>query len=152
MFKEYETEILAPDEAGLSRAAELIREGKCGAFPTETVYGLGANACDGEAVARIFKAKGRPQDNPLIVHVSDRAMADTVCCFTPLGEKLAEKFWPGPLTLVLPKKDAVADNVTAGLFTVGVRMPSHPVAHAFIEKCGLPIAAPSANKIGRAHV
>ena len=149
MFKEYETEILAPDEAGLSRAAELIREGKCGAFPTETVYGLGANACDAEAVARIFKAKGRPQDNPLIVHVSDRAMADTVCEFTPLGEKLAEKYWPGPLTLVLPKKDTVADNVTAGLSTVGVRMPSHPVAHAFIEKCGLPIAAPSANTSGK---
>ena len=149
MFKEYETEILAADEAGLARAAELIKQGLVGAFPTETVYGLGANALDGEAVARIFKAKGRPQDNPLIVHVDSFAMAEQVCSFTPLGEKLARRFWPGPLTLVLPKKDAVADNVTAGLDTVGVRMPSHPVAHDFIAACGLPIAAPSANTSGK---
>ena len=149
MFKEYETEILAADEAGLTRAAELIREGMCGAFPTETVYGLGANAYDEAAVARIFKAKGRPQDNPLIVHVDGFDLAEQVCEFTPLGRKLAEKFWPGPLTLVMPRKDVIPDAVTAGLPTVGVRMPSHPVAHAFIEKCGLPIAAPSANTSGK---
>lgn len=149
MFKEYQTEILSPDASGLQKAAEMIRQGLCGAFPTETVYGLGASAYDEEAVARIFKAKGRPQDNPLIVHVDSRALADEVCRFTPLGEKLAARFWPGPLTLVLPKKEKVAANVTAGLTTVGVRMPSHAVARDFITACGLPIAAPSANTSGR---
>ncbi|MBR2783834.1 MAG: threonylcarbamoyl-AMP synthase [Firmicutes bacterium] len=149
MFKEYQTEILTPDEAGLQRAAELIRQGLAGAFPTETVYGLGANAYDETAVARIFKAKGRPQDNPLIVHVDSRELADQVAEFTPLAEKLAAAFWPGPLTLVLPRRECIPDAVTAGLPTVGVRMPSHPVAHAFIAACGVPIAAPSANTSGK---
>ncbi|MBR5429971.1 MAG: threonylcarbamoyl-AMP synthase [Firmicutes bacterium] len=149
MFKEYQTEILTPDAAGLARAAELIGQGLCGAFPTETVYGLGANACDEAAVARIFKAKGRPQDNPLIVHVADREQAEQVAEFTPLGDRLAAAFWPGPLTLVLPRRELIPDAVTAGLPTVGVRMPSHPVAHDFIAACGVPIAAPSANTSGR---
>lgn len=149
MFKEFQTEILQPDAAGLARAVEWLTQGHCGAFPTETVYGLGANALDPAAVERIFKAKGRPQDNPLIVHVHSRELADRVCRFTPLGERLAAAFWPGPLTLVLPKRELVPDRVTAGLPTVGVRLPAHPVARQLIALAQMPIAAPSANTSGR---
>jgi L-threonylcarbamoyladenylate synthase len=134
-----------PDE--IRQAAALLRDGKLVAFPTETVYGLGANALDADAVARIFKAKGRPSSSPIIVHVSSMHMARLVASEWPeRAETLARIFWPGPLTLVLRKQAAVPDLVTAGLNTVGVRMPSHPVALALIEEAQLPIAAPSANR------
>ena len=131
----------------IQRAASLLRAGKLVAFPTETVYGLGANALDGAAVARIFAAKGRPQSSPLIVHVSDMEMARQVVSEWPRpAELLAQKFWPGPLTLVLKKQAAVPDLVTAGLDTVGLRMPAHPVALALIQSAQIPVAAPSANR------
>ena len=129
------------------RAAELIRAGRLVAFPTETVYGLGANALDAEAVDRIFAAKGRPATSPLIVHVSSVAMAKQIVSdWSAVAEALTTKFWPGPLTLVMSKQSVVPDRATAGLGTVGVRMPRHPVALALIEAAGVPIAAPSANR------
>jgi L-threonylcarbamoyladenylate synthase len=130
------------------RAAELIRSGCLVAFPTETVYGLGANALDADAVARIFEAKGRPSTSPLIVHVSSAQMArDLVVAEWPdTAGRLAQEFWPGPLTLILPKRPAIPDRVTAGLPTVGVRVPNHPLALELIEAAGVPIAAPSANR------
>jgi L-threonylcarbamoyladenylate synthase len=135
------------DAAQLARAAELIRAGKLVAFPTETVYGLGANALDADAVARIFLAKGRPTTSPLIVHVSSVEMARGLTTeFSAYAEKLAAAFWPGPLTLVLPKDERIPDIVTAGLKTVGLRVPAHPVALALIREAGVPIAAPSANR------
>lgn len=119
------------------------------AIPTETVYGLAADAGQSEAVQRIFDAKGRPQDNPLIVHISSMdALPAVVSSFPIAAQRLAEAFWPGPLTLVLPKAEGLAPQVSAGLATVGVRMPSHPVARAVIEAAGLPLAAPSANRSG----
>jgi L-threonylcarbamoyladenylate synthase len=128
-------------------AAALIREGKLVAFPTETVYGLGANALDADAVARIFAAKGRPRTSPLIVHVSGIPMARELAAEWPdAAQRLAEAFWPGPLTLVVPKQAKVPDIVTAGLPTVALRMPAHPMALALIEAAGVPIAAPSANR------
>lgn len=131
----------------LDEAAALIREGRLVAFPTETVYGLGANALDALAVRRIYEAKGRPATSPLIVHVSSTAMAKRVVSAWPeAAEKLAARFWPGPLTLVLPKAKRVPDIVTSGLGTVGVRMPAHPLALALIRKCRLPLAGPSANR------
>jgi len=133
----------------IARAASLLRAGQLVAFPTETVYGLGANAIDPEAVARIFAAKGRPADNPLIAHIAETAEADTVAWVPPAARLLMEAFWPGPLTLVMPKKEIVPPIVTAGLSTVAVRMPAHPVAQALIRASGLPIAAPSANRSGR---
>ncbi len=133
-------------EEEMARAAELIRGGRLVAFPTETVYGLGANALDPEAVRCIFEAKERPWASPLIVHVADENMARTVSAEWPAtAQKLAGKFWPGPLTLVLKKAAIVPDLVTAGLHSVGVRMPSHPVALELIRRAGVPIAAPSAN-------
>ncbi|MFB3777936.1 MAG: L-threonylcarbamoyladenylate synthase [Bryobacteraceae bacterium] len=131
----------------LQRAAGLIRGGGLVAFPTETVYGLGANALDPVAVERIFQAKGRPSTSPLIVHVDSVKMAKGLAEAWPeAAGKLADRFWPGPLTLVLPKKPVVPDVVTAGLATVGIRMPAHPVALALIRAAGVPIAAPSANR------
>jgi L-threonylcarbamoyladenylate synthase len=131
----------------IERAAALLRAGKLVAFPTETVYGLGANALDALAVARIFEAKGRPTTSPMIVHVSNYEMLRSVVAEWPqAAQDLAQKFWPGPLTLVLKKQPAVPALVTAGLDTVGVRMPSHPVALALIEAAELPVAAPSANR------
>ncbi|MEO8726809.1 MAG: L-threonylcarbamoyladenylate synthase [Acidobacteriaceae bacterium] len=128
------------------RAAEMLRAGKLVAFPTETVYGLGANALDADAVARIFEAKGRPAWDPLIVHVSDPEMARTLMVdVTEQFNRLQQAFWPGALTLLLRRSDRVPDIVTAGRSTVGLRMPSHPTAHALIRAAGLPIAAPSAN-------
>ena len=125
----------------------MIRGGRLVAFPTETVYGLGANALDAAAVARIFEAKGRPATSPLIVHVASIEQARELASEWPeVAEKLARRFWPGPLTLVVPKKACVPDNVTAGLGTVGLRMPSHPIALALIRAAGVPIAAPSANR------
>lgn len=137
----------APDPAAIARAADVLRAGRLVAFPTETVYGLGANALDAEAVARIYAAKGRPSYNPLIVHVADTRDALLVAADWPdSAEKLARLFWPGPLTLVLPKKPNVPDAVTAGLPSVAVRVPAHPVAHALLAAARLPVAAPSANR------
>ncbi len=134
----------------IHKAAALIREGRLVAFPTETVYGLGANALDSRAVERIFAAKGRPADNPLIVHVaSQEQLAGLVKDVPAAAHKLIDKFWPGPLTLVLVQAPAVPLAVTAGLGTVAVRMPAHPVALALIEEAGVPVAAPSANYSGR---
>lgn len=139
-----------PDPEALKEAAALLRSGEIVAFPTETVYGLGANALNAEACARIFEVKGRPQDNPLIVHVNSRMMADKlVARWTEAAEICARTLWPGPLTLILPKNELVPDRVTAGLDTVAIRMPDHPVALALIEESGLPLAAPSANLSGR---
>jgi len=131
----------------LERAAELIRAGRLVAFPTETVYGLGANALDAAAVERIFAAKGRPRSSPLIVHVDSIAMARGLASRWPdAAETLAQRYWPGPLTLVVPKREIIPDIVTAGLATVGLRLPAHPVALALIRAAGVPIAAPSANR------
>jgi len=130
----------------LSNAAKLIRAGELVAFPTETVYGLGANALDPAAIEKIYAAKGRPPSSPLIVHVSSLEMAKSLVREWPeRAEKLAAKFWPGPLTLVLAKQPHVPDRLTAGLDTVGVRMPAHPIALDLIRESGVPIAAPSAN-------
>ena len=131
----------------ITRAAAAIRAGRLVAFPTETVYGLGANALDTAAVARIFAAKGRPQTSPLIVHVDSVAMARGLAASWPdAAETLARRYWPGPLTLVLPKRPEIPDIVTAGLGTVGLRVPAHPLALALIRAAGVPIAAPSANR------
>jgi L-threonylcarbamoyladenylate synthase len=130
-------------------AAALLRAGGVVAFPTETVYGLGAAALEARAVARIFEIKSRPSFDPLIVHVLDREMlAQVVAEIPPLAEVLIERFWPGALTLVLPKRPVVPALVTAGLDTVAVRMPSHPVARSLLEMVGAPLAAPSANRFG----
>lgn len=135
--------------AVIATAAKLLRAGKLVAFPTETVYGLGANALDPVAVERIFTAKGRPATNPLIVHVAEpRDAASLTQDWTPTAAKLAEQFWPGPLTLVLPKRAEVPEIVTAGGATVAIRCPNHPVALALIREAGVPVAAPSANRSG----
>jgi L-threonylcarbamoyladenylate synthase len=146
-----ETEILTPDDAGIARAAELLREGRLVAFPTETVYGLGADARNGRAVAGIFEAKGRPRFNPLIVHVGDLAAARRLVELPRAARKLAAAFWPGPLTLVSPMRaDAgIADLVTAGLPTLAVRVPAHTLARRLLEVFGGPVAAPSANPSGQ---
>jgi L-threonylcarbamoyladenylate synthase len=136
-----------PDMGPIRRAAAVIRAGGLVAFPTETVYGLGANALDAAAVARIFEAKGRPATNPVIVHVLDAPEARNVASNWPeTASKLAGRFWPGPLTLVVPKSETVPPIVTAGGETVAVRCPNHPVARALIREAGVPIAAPSANR------
>ena len=128
-------------------AAEIIRRGGLVAFPTETVYGLGANALDAAAVSRIYEAKGRPASSPLIVHVANREMARSIAAeWPPLADQLAEHFWPGPLTLIVKKSLAIPDVVTAGLDSVGIRVPSHPLALELIRHAGVPIAAPSANR------
>ncbi|CAN5630177.1 L-threonylcarbamoyladenylate synthase [soil metagenome] len=140
-------EAATPDEDIIGRAAALLREGGLVAFPTETVYGLGANALDPAAVRRIFAAKGRPARNPLIVHVPDVAKARQIVTAWPAAAaRAAEAFWPGPLTLVLPKSSQVPDEVTAGLGSVAVRVPAHPVALALLRRAGVPVAAPSANR------
>jgi L-threonylcarbamoyladenylate synthase len=134
-------------DAAVARAAELLRAGQLVALPTETVYGLAANAFDPPAVRRIYEAKGRPAHNPLIVHVSSLAMARRCVGDWPeVARALARAFWPGPLTLVLPKADVIPGIVTAGGGTVGVRWPGHPVTQAVIRACGFPLAAPSANR------
>ena len=133
----------------LTAAAELLRAGELVAIPTETVYGLAADARNGAAVASIFAAKGRPSDNPLIVHIADkRELATLVAEIPPVAEALAEAYWPGPLTMIFNKADGVPDEVTAGLDTVAVRMPSHPIARRLIALSGCPLAAPSANRSG----
>jgi L-threonylcarbamoyladenylate synthase len=137
----------SPNPADLDRAAELLLAGRLVAFPTETVYGLGANALDPAAVQRIYDAKGRPPLNPLIVHVSSIAMARELAAEWPeLAERLAQRFWPGPLTLVVKKTARIPDVVTAGGATVGLRIPSHAIALGIIERAGVPVAAPSANR------
>lgn len=134
----------------LKMAAGVLRWGGIVAFPTETVYGLGANAFNPAAVAKIFAAKGRPADNPLIVHIArEEELSGLVRKIPPTAYLLMEYFWPGPLTLVLPRTRAVPDIVTAGLDTVGIRMPDHPVALALLEKARVPVAAPSANLSGK---
>lgn len=130
-------------------AAELLKNGGLVAIPTETVYGLAADATNGAAVEQIFKAKGRPQDNPLIVHISSYEQLEQLVSHIPEhAKRLMETFWPGPLTVILPKSNLVPDQVSAGLPTVAVRFPSHPVARAVIQEAGVPLAAPSANVSG----
>jgi L-threonylcarbamoyladenylate synthase len=137
----------SPDPAAIRRAAAVLRRGGLVAFPTETVYGLGASALDPAAVARIFAAKGRPSYNPLIVHVADADAARALAAeWSAAAERLAERFWPGPLTLVVPRRAQVPDAVTAGLDSVALRVPAHPVAHALLGEAAIPVAAPSANR------
>lgn len=133
--------------ADIDRAAHLVRAGRLVAFPTETVYGLGANALDPEAIARVYAVKRRPATSPLIVHVASIDMAKSLVAEWPdVADRLAKRFWPGPLTLVLPKKQQIPDIVTAGLPTVGLRLPAHPIAQALIHAANMPLAAPSANR------
>jgi L-threonylcarbamoyladenylate synthase len=137
------------DDRAIARAAEIIRRGGLVAFPTETVYGLGANALDATAVARIYEVKGRPPESPIIVHVDSVAMARSLAAEWPaVAEALVTRWWPGPLTLVLRKRPEVPDIVTARLTTVGLRVPAHSMALALIRAAGVPIAAPSANRFG----
>ncbi|MEP1793006.1 L-threonylcarbamoyladenylate synthase [Parasphingorhabdus sp.] len=145
------TERLLADDAGLNRAAHLLQQDALVAFPTETVYGLGADARNGTAVAAIYEAKGRPSFNPLIVHVADISAAQSYVEWGPMPQALADAFWPGPLSLVLPLRaeHGLSSLVTAGLPTVALRVPAHPAAHALLSKFGGPVAAPSANPSGR---
>jgi L-threonylcarbamoyladenylate synthase len=143
---------LAPaDDENIERAARLIRAGETVAFPTETVYGLGGDALNEEAAARIFAAKGRPRFNPLIVHVPDLAAAEPLALFDARARTAAERFWPGPLSLVLPRREGsgLSRLASAGLGTVALRAPAHPVAQALLAAAGRPLAAPSANRSGR---
>ncbi len=143
------TPIVPPDADNISAAARRLRQGGLVAFPTETVYGLGADATNDKAVAAVFQAKDRPRFNPLIVHVGDANAARSVVGFNPAAETLAEAFWPGALTIVLPRlDDRIALLVSAGLDTIAVRVPNHPVAQALLAEAGVPVAAPSANKAG----
>ncbi|MBK0400757.1 threonylcarbamoyl-AMP synthase [Limibaculum sp. M0105] len=146
-----ETERLASDDAGIARAAALLAEGRLVAFPTETVYGLGADARNGLAVAHVFEAKGRPRFNPLIVHVPGLDEARRIAAVRGALERLADAFWPGPLTLVAPvtPEAGLSDLVTAGLATVAIRVPAHPVARRLLAAFGGPLAGPSANPSGK---
>ncbi|HXG78889.1 MAG TPA: L-threonylcarbamoyladenylate synthase [Methyloceanibacter sp.] len=143
--------IVPASQDAIRKAAEALVRGEIVAFPTETVYGLGANALDARAVARVFAAKERPRFNPLIVHVPSLIEAERYAVFNDTARKLAQSFWPGPLSLVLPKRQGcgIADLVSAGLDTIALRAPAHPVAQALLEAAKLPIAAPSANRSGR---
>ena len=147
MDRKYVTERLAPDATGIARAAQILRDGGLVAVPTETVYGLAARADSEEAVAQIFAAKGRPSFNPLIVHVSDADQARALVAMEPRALALADRFWPGPLTLVLPRHEnaAVTSSIHAGLPTLAVRCPAHPVMRAVLDELAIPVAAPSAN-------
>lgn len=163
-MKEYVTEIIRIDESlieegnidslkelpVLQQAAELLRKGELVAFPTETVYGLGADATEPEAIKKIYRAKGRPQDNPLIVHIAGFHELEGLVrgSLNPQAERLIKTFWPGPLTIVVDKKETIPAETTAGLDSVAIRMPAHPLTRAIIELAGVPIAAPSANKSG----
>lgn len=135
--------------AFFAEAGKIIRNGGLVAFPTETVYGLGANGLDADACAKIYEAKGRPSDNPLILHVADRAMIDKAATVSEMAERVLAAFAPGPVTVILPKRDVVPSSVTGGLATVGVRMPDNDIARALIRAADVPIAAPSANRSGR---
>ncbi|MDD6161015.1 MAG: L-threonylcarbamoyladenylate synthase [Oscillospiraceae bacterium] len=142
------TRILTSDDIG--QAAAILREGGLVGIPTETVYGLGANGLDAAAVSRIFEAKGRPQDNPLILHIPSAEWLERYCRDIPdAAYALAEAFWPGPLTMILPRRESVPDVVTAGLETVGMRCPAHELCRAIIEAAGVAVAAPSGNRSGR---
>ena len=145
------TRLLSAQDGGIADAAALLRAGALVSFPTETVYGLGADARNGQAVARIYEAKGRPSFNPLIVHLGDVAQAQDYVAWSDQAEILASAFWPGPLTLVLPLKagHGLSSLVTAGLDTVALRVPAHPTAQALLRSFGGPVAAPSANPSGR---
>ncbi len=145
------TRTLAPDDAGIAEAAGLLAAGELVAFPTETVYGLGGDARDDRAVAKIYEAKGRPSFNPLIVHLPDLDAVERIAEVGPKARTLAQAFWPGPLTLVLPLRDGagISPLVTAGLGTVAVRVPAHPLAQQLLRAFGGPLAAPSANPSGR---
>lgn len=147
----YRTEYLSADPAGLEQAADLLRQGLLVAFPTETVYGLGGDARNGEAVAAIYAAKGRPSFNPLIAHVASVEAAQRFVDWSDQAQILADRFWPGPLTLVLPLREGhgVSSLVTAGLDTLAVRVPAHPTARALLQAVEGPVAAPSANPSGR---
>ncbi len=145
-----ETKLLRDTEQDIRTAAAILQAGGLVGIPTETVYGLGANGLSSAAVGKIFAAKGRPQDNPLILHVPDASWLARYCREVPdSAYTLAERFWPGPLTMILPRKDVVPDAVTAGLDTVGVRCPNHPVTLAIIRAADVPVAAPSGNTSGR---
>ena len=149
-----ETRLIKVDDSNMltaaKEAAELLCSGHVVAIPTETVYGLAASIYSEEALKEVYSVKGRPQDNPVIVHISDEAMLEGIVTDIPEDAKvLAEHFWPGPLTMIFRKRDTVSDTITCGLDTVAVRYPSHPVAHAVIEAAGVPLAAPSANLSGR---
>jgi L-threonylcarbamoyladenylate synthase len=148
-FVRRRTRMLAADAAGIAEAAAILRAGGLVAFPTETVYGLGADALDARAVRGIFEAKGRPADDPLIVHLGAPDHLERVALGNDVSARLGQRFWPGPLTLVLPKRPSVPPEVTAGLQTVAVRVPAHVVAHALLLAAGMPLAAPSANLFGR---
>ena len=138
------------DKESIAQAADILRRGGLLAIPTETVYGLGADGLDETAVLHIFEAKGRPQDNPLILHIPDASWLTSYCEDVPdAAYKLAERFWPGPLTMILKKKPCVPLSTTGGLETVGMRCPDHAVTRAIIEASGVPVAAPSANTSGR---
>lgn len=144
-----ETKVLKADEESIAYGAKLLRQGKLVVFPTETVYGIGANALDTQAAKSIFTAKGRPADNPLIVHISDISqITPLVSDFPEKARKLAKEFWPGPLTMILPKSESIPEVVSPGLSTVAIRLPSHPVALALLEQSGIPVVAPSANRSG----
>ncbi|MBS5165294.1 MAG: threonylcarbamoyl-AMP synthase [Butyricicoccus pullicaecorum] len=145
------TLLLQPESDGaIAQAGALLVSGQVVGIPTETVYGLGANALDGTAVQKIFAAKGRPSDNPLIVHIADLAQIYSLTTEVPEAAlRLAEAYWPGPMTIILPKASCIPQEVSAGLDTVGIRLPSHPIARAVIRAAGVPIAAPSANLSGR---
>ncbi|MCM1544331.1 MAG: L-threonylcarbamoyladenylate synthase [Ruminococcus sp.] len=143
-------DIASPDDPRLNSVGKILASGGLAAIPTETVYGLAANALDGEAVGKIYEAKGRPSDNPLIVHISSiEQWAPLVDEIPEDARRLAVAFWPGPLTIILKKSRLIPDKVSGGLDTVAVRMPSHPIARAIIEKAGVPLAAPSANTSGK---
>ena len=143
-----DTRLIQADPAGIIEAAAALRAGRVVGVPTETVYGLAADALKAEAVFDIFRVKGRPADNPLIVHVLGKAQAKTLARLTPLAETLMDAFWPGPLTMVVPRLPVVPDEVTASLDTVALRAPSHPAMRALLKESGLAIAAPSANRSG----
>lgn len=148
-MREFDTKVLQADEESVRIAGELIRDGEIVAIPTETVYGLGGNAFDKNASKKIFEAKGRPSDNPLIVHIADiKDIEELVTDFPYQAKKCAEKFWPGPLTMVLHKSDKIPYETSGGLETVGIRMPSDRIARAIIKAAGVPVAAPSANLSG----
>ncbi len=137
------------DLVKIREAADVLKNGGLVAFPTETVYGLGANALDDNAISKIFATKARPLNNPLTVHISDKEdLSDIIECISETASNLMDNFWPGPLTLVMNKSPKLSDTVSAGLYSVGVRMPSHPIALALINASGFPIVAPSANMSG----
>lgn len=145
-----ETKLLKPSDESINLACELLKKGEIVAIPTETVYGLAGDSRNGEAIKKIFEAKGRPADNPLIVHISNMNMLKGIVREIPEDAKiLAKNFWPGPLTIIMPKGDKICNETCAGLDSVGVRMPSNPIAHEIIEKSGVPFSAPSANLSGK---